>query len=250
MDGVAILICRGFYGFDALTGKIVWQRTEEPGNWDKDGAWGAYPSAMIWRHEGKNYVVCCCKSVELMDPLTGQALWKIPWVEGRWSSWVGNSSPAIVGDQMVIMQKGGGLEAYALSLDAPRKLWHVADPDVATSPLIYQGNVYTLGGGDYGKSTSMKCVDLPSGKINWDQPAEPQGCSSPLAADGKIFGFLKFGRAMCMWRAAPDQYTLLATAPIRSEGYSSMAFASGNLYVRLPDGIACYDLTSKGNAYR
>ena len=247
VDGVAILICKGFYGFDALTGQVRWRRAEEPGHWNKDGAWGAYPSPICWRHEGKNYVVCSCRSVELMDPATGRAVWKIPWVEGGWSSWNGNSTPAIIGDRMVLNQKAGGMEGYTLSLEGPRKLWHIPDHDVATSPLIYQGKVYMIGGGDYGKTTSIRCADLQSGAVAWEQRTQPQGASSPLAADGKIFGYLQFGRVLGMWKAEPDHYTPLATAPVRADGYSSLAFADGRLYLRLADGVACYDVTRMGN---
>jgi len=247
VDGIAILICQGFYGFDALTGQVRWRRTEAPGPWNSNGGWPSCPSAVVWRHEGKNYVVCSCKSVELLDPATGQAIWKIPWVEGGWSSWNGNSTPSIIGDRMVINQKAGGLEGYALSLEAPRKLWHIPDHDVATSPLIYQGNVYTIGGGDYAKTTSMKCADLFDGTVAWERNTKPQGASSPLAADGKIFGFLQFGRLLCMWKADPLHYTLLATTPVKADGYSSPAFANGCLYLRLLDGAACYDVTRTAN---
>jgi outer membrane protein assembly factor BamB len=182
-----------------------------------------------------------------MDPATGQAIWKMPWTEGGWSSWNGNSSPSIVGDQMVINQKAGGMEGYPLSLDAPTKLWHLPDHDCGTSPLIYEGHVYTLGGGDYGKPTSIRCADLQTGKVNWEQPTQPQGCSSPIAADGKIFGYLKFGQLLCMWKADPDKYSLLATAVVKADGYSSLAFADGRLYLRLNDGVACYDVTRAAN---
>jgi outer membrane protein assembly factor BamB len=247
VDGIAIFICRGFYGFDALTGIVRWHRSEEPGNWNSNGTWGSYPSAVVWRHNGKNYVVCSCRNVELMDPATGHTIWQIPWVEGGWSSWNGNSSPSIVGDLMVINQKSGGFEAYTLSLEAPAKLWHIPDHDVATSPLLYQGSLYTVGGGDYNKTTSIRCADLRTGAVTWEQSLKPQGASSPLAADGKIFGFVEFGQLLCMWKADPDKYTPLGTATVKADGYSSMAFAVGRLFLRLADGLACYDLTLKGN---
>jgi len=148
---------------------------------------------------------------------------------------------------MVLNQKAGGMEGYTLSLEGLRKLWHIPDHDVATSPLIYQGKVYMIGGGDYGKTTSIRCADLQSGAVAWEQRTQPQGASSPLAADGKIFGYLQFGRVLGMWKAEPDHYTPLATAPVRADGYSSLAFADGRLYLRLADGVACYDVTRTGN---
>jgi len=247
MDGVAILTCKGFYGFEALTGQVRWHRSEDPG----PGA-GVFPSPACWRHEGKNYVVCPCRSVELMEPTVGEAIWKIPWLVGSWTSptgnWRGNSTPAIVGDWMVLTQTGDvtAMEAYKMSLEGPKKLWHVAHHDSATSPLIYQGYVYTIGGGDYGKATSIRCVELQTGRVAWEQRTFPQGCSSPIAADGKIFGYLKFGKLLCMWKADPNRCTLLASTPVRSDGYSSLAFAQGHLFVRLDDGVACYDVTARG----
>jgi outer membrane protein assembly factor BamB len=247
VDGVAIMICQGVYGFDALTGQLRWRFTEAPGPWNDNGGWGACPSPVPWRHEGKNYVVCCCRYAELIDPATGQAIWKIPWVEGSWSSWAGNSTPAIIGDLMVLNQKAGEMEGYTLSLESPKKLWHIPDHDCGTSPLIYQGNVYMIGGGDYGKITSIRCADLLSGKVSWSQRVLPQGCSSPIAVDGKILSYVQFGRMLCMWKSDPEHYTPLATATVKADGYSSLAFADGRLYLRLSDGVACYDVTRAGN---
>jgi outer membrane protein assembly factor BamB len=244
VDGVAILICQGMYGFDALTGQPLWRHKEPPGDWNKKGAWGAYPSPVCWRRDGKNYVICGCRSVDLVDPTNGKILWSLPWVEGGWSSWSGNSTPAVSGDQMVLMQKNGGMECYTLALEAPRKLWHLPDHDVATSPLIYKGNVYTIGGGDYAKDTSIRCANLQTGAVAWENPnIPPQGCSSPIAADGKIFGFLKFGRLLGMWKADASGLIELGMAPVKADGYSSLALADGHLFVRLADGVACYDLT-------
>jgi outer membrane protein assembly factor BamB len=235
------------YGFDALTGQLRWHRVEAPGPWNDKGGWGACPSPVPWRHAGTNYVVCCCRSAELIDPATGQPIWKMPWVMGSWSSWDGNSSPTIVGDDMVVMQRGGGMEAFPLSLDIPAKRWHIPDHDCGTSALIYQGYVYTIGGGDYGKPSSIRCADLHTGKVTWAERTLPQGCSSPIAADGKIFGYVQFGKLLCMWKADPNHYTPLATAGVKADGYSSLAFADGHLFVRMPDGLACYDVTRASN---
>lgn len=251
VDGIALFICKGFHGFDARTGKIRWERPEASGHWNKEGQWGAYTSPVLWRHAGRDYAVCCCRDAELIDPATGQAIWKTTWARAAWSSWDGNSSPSIVADQMVLMQCGGGMEAFPLSLQAPEKRWHIPDHDCGTSALVYQGFVYTLGGGDYGKSTSMRCVELDTGRIAWEQPMIlPQGCSSPIAADGKIFGFANFGKLLCMWKANPERYTPLASTKLKADGYSSLAFVDGFLFVRLPDGVACYDVTAAGNPRR
>ena len=247
LDGIAILICKGFYGFDAVTGEVRWNRS------DAESRWSSSPSPVFWWHEGKNYALCAYKNVELMDPSTGEAIWKLPWVKGNPadSGRKGNSTPAVVGDYMVVAQTADGttMEGYKLSLEGPRKLWQVAHHDSGTSPLIYNGYVYTVGGGDYGKPTSMRCVELQTGRVAWEQffpKSEGQGCSSPIAADGKIFGYLKFGKLLCMWKADPNHCILLGTATVGAEQYSSLAFAQGRLFVRLPDGVACYDVTAGG----
>jgi hypothetical protein len=69
-----------------------------------------------------------------------------------------------------------------------------------------------------------------------------------VAADGKIIGFLNFGKELGIWKADPSQYSVLSTTPVNADGYSSMAFADGRLYIRLRDGLACYDLTERAKS--
>jgi len=244
VDGVAVLVCGGFLGLDALTGQTRWHRSEQEFRWPNS------PSPVCWHHDGKNYTVCSCKSVGLVDPTAGEVLWNLPWGHGTWTSatgsWKGNSTPAIAGDWMVVTQTDDGatMSGYALSLEGATKRWTVPHHDSASSPLIYQGYVYTVGGGNYGKPTSIRCVELQTGTVKWEERTFPQGCSSPIAVDGKILAYLKFGKLLCMWKADPSRCTLLATASVQSDGYSSLAFSKGHLFVRLHDGVACYDLAS------
>jgi outer membrane protein assembly factor BamB len=182
--------------------------------------------------------------VTCLDPATGDALWEMPWENG--GSWWGNSSPAVTGDTMVI-QRHDGLECYILSEQGPREIWHIPHHEVASTPVLYQGHVYTLGGGDYGRRATVCCATLENGDVTWERDLDEAGCSTPIVADGKLFGYVDSGRKLAMWRTSPEDYAMLSLARVNADGYSSPAFSDGKLFVRLEDGVACYDLNRGAN---
>ena len=242
--GVAVVNACGFIGFDAQTGAVRWQHSEGPMNGGLGKVWGDYPSPVPWPHGGKTYILCCRLKVTCLDPATGDALWEMPWENG--GSWWGNSSPAVTGDTMVI-QRHDGLECYILSEQGPREIWHIPHHEVASTPVLYQGHVYTLGGGDYGRRATVCCATLENGDVTWERDLDEAGCSTPIVADGKLFGYVDSGRKLAMWRTSPEDYAMLSLARVNADGYSSPAFSDGKLFVRLEDGVACYDLNRGAN---
>lgn len=223
VDGCAMLMGGELLGLDAATGKELWR--------NKDVR-GIHTSVAIWQHDGRKLaVVCGPKETVCVDPATGKTLWKV--------AGGGSSTPAIVGDDMVVFtsDKKLGLVAYKLNLTGPEKLWNVPVSDRGSSPVIHDGHVYAIGGG--GKSQAV-CIELATGKVVWQEKTRLGEFSSPIVADGKLLH--AFGKGFCMIEASPKGYKLIGKAAVPAVKCTSPALADGRVYLRMMEGVACFDL--------
>jgi outer membrane protein assembly factor BamB len=196
--------------------------------WEQEGVPNTEASPSIWRSGGHSYLLCNSKQnlscVKLSD---GSIAWTVPG---------GNSSSAAVsGDHMVVYTgpKGRGLAAYTLTPLAAEQIWAIERPNRESSPLIYEGHVYAVGG------QQASCVDLSSGEIKWQADVSTD-MTSPVAADGKIISASI--HSLTMFAATPEKYTLLGSANPPVGRCVSPAIADGKLYMRMGPGVLCYDL--------
>ncbi len=221
VDGVAIIPVGPLTGFEAATGKVLWSQK---------AVGGSNSSPAYWEKDGKTYLVVAGSCI---DPKTGDVLWRSPGP--------GNSTPAIVGDHMVVLTGDNktGVVAYKLAKDKAEPAWSVATlADRGASPLIHDGHVYAMG------SQGAVCVNLESGKAVWQDKPGTDEFSSPLLADGKLFVGGRGGLVL-MLKASPDKFEVLGKAKVGMTGCTSAAFADGKLFLRLAKSVACYDLAAQ-----
>jgi outer membrane protein assembly factor BamB len=226
-EGKAIITVAGaMLAFKTDTGDLAWQQ---------HGGYSA-ASPVLWTSGGKTFVIGGSgKQLSCVDVADGALLWKT-------APGGNNSTPVIAGDCAVVQGEGSGLTMFRLSRAKPAPAWNIPHDDRGSSPLIYNGYVYVVSGG--GQKGKAMCLKLESGQVMWE---EHKGflaeICSPVIADGKIIAF-DFGR-LCLIRATPDNYGLLAQAKMGFVGCTSPAVADGRLYVRLKQGVACYDLRAQ-----
>jgi len=221
VDGCAMLVGGVLLGLDAETGEELWRNRDLR---------SIHASVAIWEHDGRKLaVVCAPKETVCVDPATGKTLWKVPGG--------GSSTPAIVGDDMAVLtnDKKMGLVAYKLNLTAPKKLWNVLGSDPGASPVIYDKHVYAIAA-----KAQIVCVELATGKVAWLQKGKIGDYASPVVADGKLLHVI--GKGFCMIEASPEAYKLIGKAKIATVRCTSPAIADGRLYLRMVDGVACFDL--------
>ena len=109
-------------------------------------------------------------------------------------------------------------------------------PDVCT-PAFYDGKLFTLDG----DSQTLICLDPATGKAKWEGKLGERTVirSSPTAADGKVYIVNEKGTVFVC--SARDEFQVLATIPMggAEATRSSIAIASGQLFIRLPERIVC-----------
>ena len=234
-NGLVVLLSEPSYAVHAADGKPVWTQPKAPSR---------RSSAVPWTCAGKDYLLCNGAGdgeVHCLDAATGALIWTTP---GKDKTFPGSGSTvAVAGDVMVAQtdDKDFGLVAYRVAATGAQKLWNIDLTDPAASPIIHNGYVYAVVG------HRSVCVGLVDGKIAWNQGrVAGEAITSPVLADGKIYALTNNGNALLMLRATPAKFDLLGKASVGGLYCASPAIAGGRLYLRLGDGIACYDLTAAG----
>lgn len=222
VDGLLVFMAGQLTALDAKTGKLVWSQKQVAGN-------NASPA--LWQKDDKDFLICNSKKdLACVDLKNGEIVWTTPGG--------GDSTPCVVGDTMAAYSRATeiGLSAYTLSITGAAKRWsHVLDARRSqSSPIIYEGHVYLMGGG------FQLCADLTSGEIRWKEPQD-SNISSPLLADGKLFVFGKKGGDLQMIKAAPEARVELAAGKVRAMWCPSPTVSNGKILLRLDDRVRCYD---------
>ena len=236
--------------YDAETGAERWKNPFWDGKHKKYEWTARYTSPLLLASGGKNYVVTtdyreeATSSYCLLDLETGQSQWK-------------QKSPIGVitnlhNDILIAppMYGGSGTVAYKLTPTGAEKLWKKLVPGSAGH--VYQDHLYMPSG-------AYHCVDLKTGEYDWKKSigGGVAECSSSVLADGKIltplgechqltknFGDLTY--SLSMIKATPEKYTELGVFNPKMCMMTAPAVANGKLYLRLLDGIVCYDLQEHG----
>ena len=247
--------------YNAETGKLLWQ---DPG-WAKIeqqfldavcGRTGRLPgqqlfgqakwnSAHVWTSGGKNCILSsdgnastCCFDME-----TGKVLWT---VKGLYSTISGDI--LVAGGQSYKMTLSGAEPLCKNPLHAPVGLNGMS--------IVHDGYLYTIIDKAEFQPLWVNCSDLKTGEVTWEDKTKAQGVEGqlamPILADGKLF--IPFESChrwtdhyIEMVKATPgEKYVSLGLfRPKELCPFTSPAFSGGALFVRLRDGVACYDLRAE-----
>jgi len=219
-DGVVVILGGRLMGLDAKTGQPVWQANLE----------GCNPSPVLWTFGGKKYVLCnTFQGLACVEATSGQVLWR---TQG------GGNGTVVVSDNIAILLGIGqklGLVAYRLSAEKAEQRWSVPIMDRGSTPVIYKGCVYVVG------ANQAACYGLDKGDLKWQQKFQCE-ITSPLVADGKVFGLVENSNNLLMLRASPEKYELLGKFLAGANICASPSICDGKLYLRAGSGVVCYDL--------
>jgi outer membrane protein assembly factor BamB len=264
-DELAIFLCGHLFAVSTTDGSLAWQG-------DPEKTRGSHTSPVLWQHDGRDFVIANVSGgTACFDAKTGDELWRV-------DSESGNATPVVSGDLVVTYgnSRKKGLRCYRMSVDGAQHLWtYNGCQDKGSSPVIVAGHVYVQG------EKRLACVDLESGEDEWMTNLDlgrPQ-YTSLVAADSKVYyaleGLLCFGATeedfQPHFNAKFDDQGVVATeaalrklhgidklekedqgqaeklyqSKIGRQGplaCASPAIADGRMFIRMRNGIVCYDL--------
>lgn len=268
VDGVAIVVAGHLFGLDAATGDIRWEG-------DPQQTRGSHSSPVLWESAGRSRLIVNLAGgwSGCFDPADGRELWRV-------KSEAGQATPVVAGDRLITYgnSRAQGLRCFALTDSAAEQLWMYRGlQDKGSSPVVVGNKVYVQG---ETRLACIDLATGDADWSDYLDVANPQ-FSSPIAADGKVLyayeslicvqatpeGFrplfdARFGEDGLMAGEATFRRLLklddLAGEPNAAEEAekrlvrhlgrnaplpcASPAIADGRIYLRLKNGLACYDL--------
>ena len=236
-----------FYGFDKVTGELLWDST--PGVGPIDSSF----STPVFADLGDQrvfYAGTGCGNVVCVNARTGEEVWRFQLAIGGV-----NSSMVLVGDDGLIAVHGkenvdstskGRMVRLKIPTEYPDKLpivlgeesevWrnneHVA---FTSSPILVGDRVYTtiaMG--------SLLAVDIDSGETVWEQKLGPdQIHASPAYADGKFYVPIFEGVAHVLTDEG-DSAKVLSSHEMGSKLLGAPSFYHNRVYLFSQQGLHCF----------
>jgi outer membrane protein assembly factor BamB len=228
----------GIVAFDRESGRVLWQATR-----DKPSC----ASPMIARLGGQPQLLVITRSaLRALDPASGKEYWH--WRTRKQSSGdVYAASPVVLGDQVLLSGWYKlGMTLLNVSDGAAASVWESDDAISAhyALPIVHGGFVYGYHGHGWERGgPTLRCVDLATGKLKWEQ--EKAGSGTIIRTGDNLLILAETGELL-LGKASPDGFKATAHAQILGRTVRSYpAVADGFVYVKGPRQLVCIDLRKK-----
>jgi len=224
--------------FAPATGEVIWQALD-----DKASA----SSAILAKLGGKEQILVATRSaLRSLDPDTGKENWSLPTRKQSTGN-VYCASP-VVFDDKILLSGWYNLGALLLQVkDAkPETLWHL-DNAISThyaNPIIYNGYIYGYHGHAWERGgPNLRCVELATGKVMWEQP---QTGSGTIIRSGDNLLILSDSGELLLAKANPKEFQVKSRAQIVGRTTRSYpAIVDGVVYIKGPKKLVALDLRAQ-----
>jgi outer membrane protein assembly factor BamB len=227
--------------FAPSTGAVLWKTLN-----DKASA----SSPMLASFGGKEQLLIATRSaLHGLDAATGKALWSFA-TRKQTSGNLYAANPVVIGAEILL---SGWYELGALLLKVEQgtaqKVWHLdnAISSHYATPIAHEGYVYGFHGHAWeSRGPNLRCVELSSGKVMWEQPKTGSGT---IVRSGNNLLILTDTGELQLAAANPKEFKIRArfqAAGRTTRNYP--AVADGRVYVRGPKKLVCFDLRKPGMA--
>ena len=269
IDQVAVVLCGNLYGLNLPDGKVLWEAGDSESR-------QFHSSPAIWNSPQGPRVIVNIDGRETLcaDPHSGKISWKI-------RSDANHSTPVVLGDRLLTYgsSRKKGLRCYRLHPEQAELLWtYQGTADPGSSPVVVADHVYVQG------ERRLACVHLATGKQAWMTQLDlnKPRYFSLVAVNKQIFyvfdSVISFSadadRFQPQMQAKINNVGLLAEETTFRKQYrinelekttegqkeaekiwrkefsngplpcTSPAISEGRLYLRLKNGLVCYDLNA------
>jgi outer membrane protein assembly factor BamB len=206
-----------------------------------------YGSAIAITANKRRQIVCPTgSSVMGLDPVKGEVLWRYEFGNQFGAT---AATPVWNGDLLFISAAyATGCVAIEIVPDGDklkaREKWKNKNlQNLMATSIVHEGHLYGCHG-DLG-AIFMKCVDLKTGEVKWDERIK-DGRFSMLAAEGRI---VCVGERGSVWivEANPAKYVVKGQLEkvLAYKAWAMPALANKRLYLRDETHVICLDLSKE-----
>jgi outer membrane protein assembly factor BamB len=231
------------------TGEMVWDSDKPPENLALYSSTGPhYATPVMYDYEGKQYaVITSYVGVHSVEVETGKVLWVYKWEP---FNRIHVSDPLIFNNKVFIAQYyRGGSVLLDIKGGAPEVLWENKNmsSDIS-SPVLINGYIYGCEGGPYQNKGLLRCLDVKTGEVMWEEDLESISITL-MAADGKLI-ILEEDGTLRIAEAKPSSYREISSGVMPKGEYNYPKYftppvlCNGKIYCRNFYGdLVCIDVS-------
>lgn len=262
----------GMVGFDAKTGKTLWESVGErnwqgvpmtgwPGErvveWVRHEKQASYATPVLTTIHDQRRAFCLMRQgLVCLDPNTGAVDFSF-WFRSRANDSVNAANPVVVDDRVFISgayyRVGSVLLKVRPDMKRVDEVWRGTALEIHwTTPVYHDGYLYAFSGRNE-PDARFRCVEFKTGDIMWDReeswrhsvdPPNVYGRGSLILADGKLIVFGEAG-LLGMFKVSPQQPEEICRFQVPQLSYPCWAgpvLSRKRLYLRSEDRLICFDL--------
>ena len=227
-------------GLNQQTGEVVWSRHNEI---------FTHSTPVVATIHGRRQVIFFLESGLLaLSTKDGKALWRFPFKFSTSSA----ISPVVSGDIVYCSAGydiGGGACKIIKNGDdfTAEELWFIpGNKRVAnhwSTPVCRDGHLYGMFCFKKFGTGPLKCVELATGTVKWEQPGFGQG--NVILVGDRLLALADDGQLVVV-EATPAAYKEIArTKAVAGKCWSTPAFSDGRIYVRSVKEGACLNVSGR-----
>jgi outer membrane protein assembly factor BamB len=210
---------------DAATGRLVWETSRSPGRAD-------YSTPCLFQPEhGPAVLVFNSQEdgIDAVEPGSGRGVWSL----GRVLTMRSISSPVVTGGLLLSSCGSGGGGNYVVALrpptnpgDKPAVAYTIRkSASYVPTPLVLGDLLFLWSDGGI-----VTCVEAGTGVVHWQERVGGNYFSSPVCADGKLYGVSTAGEVVVL--AAGKEPKELGRSSLGEASHATPAIAGGRIYFR------------------
>jgi len=224
----------GICAFQISDGSLAWKSTDDTASYSSPvvATLGGKPTALFLARSGLHGI----------EPKSGEERF-FHRFRARIDASVNAATPLVWNDS-IFLTSSYGVGAVLLDCrDAkPKVVWKTSDVLAAhfNTPVRVGDFLYGIDGRQEGGDARLVCLEWATGALKWSEPGV--GCSSIIAADGKLFVMRESGELL-LRRASPDKVEPLGQATIGKGLFrAAPALADRKIYVRSDSELISIDI--------